>query len=72
MKNYIFKVFILAAAFMLIFAAIDAVFWELQSFKHYLIGAVIFTVLLIGFNYLDAKGWNSWKRIGRLFKKKDS
>jgi len=72
MKKYILKAFVLAVAYMLIYAALDAAFSELQSFGHYLIAAFVFAILLTGFNYLDAKEWNFWKRICRLFKKKDS
>ena len=45
----------------------NAAFSELQSFRHYLISSVLLTV----FNYLDAKGWNSWKRIGDLLRTED-
>ena len=67
MKKYILKAFVLALSYMLIYAALDAAFSELQyaafselqSFRHYLIGAFVFAILLTGFNYLDAKVWNS-------------
>ena len=52
MKKYILKAFVLALAYMLIYAALDAAFSELQSFRHYLIGAFVFAILLTGFNYL--------------------
>ena len=71
MRNYMLKAFVLAVIYMLLFAALDVVFSEPQSFGHYLIGAILFAIFLTGFNYLEANGWNSWKRIGSIFKKKD-
>ena len=43
---------------------------EIQSFREYIIHAVIVGVLVGVGAYLDDKGWNSWKKIGGLFKHK--
>ena len=56
--------------FTIIYLLLDLVIGEMQSFREYIIHAVIVGVLVGVGSYLDDKGWNSWKKIGGLFKRK--
>ena len=56
--------------FTIICLLLDLVIGEIQSFREYIIHAVIVGVLVGVGSYLDDKGWNSWKKIGGLFKRK--
>lgn len=56
--------------FTIIRLLLDLVIGEMQSFREYIIHAVIVGVLVGVGSYLDDKGWNSWKKIGGLFKRK--
>ena len=56
--------------FTIICLLLDLVIGEMQSFREYIIHAVIVGVLVGVGSYLDDKGWNSWKKIGGLFKRK--
>ena len=56
--------------FTIIYLLLDLVIGEMQSFREYIIRAVIVGVLVGVGSYLDDKGWNSWKKIGGLFKRK--
>ena len=56
--------------FTIICLLLDLVIGEMQSSREYIIHAVIVGVLVGVGSYLDDKGWNSWKKIGGLFKRK--
>ena len=71
MKNYIIRAIVSAVAFTVVYVILDIIFGHVNSFRDYAVQAVIFGVLFGLFSYLDDKGWNSWKKIGDLFKKKD-
>ena len=58
--------------FTIICLLLDLVIGEMQSFREYIIHAVIVGVLVGVGSYLDDKGWNSWKKIGGLFKRKNA
>ena len=70
MKDYIIRAIVSAAAFTIVCLLIDLVFGNMHSVREYAVQAVVFGVLFGLFVYLDDKGWNSWKKIGGLFKRK--
>ena len=70
MKKYIIRAIEFMVGFTIICLLLDLVIGEMQSFREYIIHAVIVGVLVGVGSYLDDKGWNSWKKIGGLFKRK--
>ena len=68
MKNYLVRAVVPAVAFTIVYLLLDLVFGNMHSFREYAVQAVIFGVLFGLFIYLDDKGWNSWKKVGGLFK----
>ncbi|MBP5558621.1 MAG: hypothetical protein J6X71_02530 [Bacteroidales bacterium] len=70
MKKYIIRAFVSAVAFTIVYLLLDLVFRKMHSFREYAVQAVIFGVLFGVFGFLDEKGWNSWKKVGGLFKRK--
>lgn len=70
MKKYIIRAIEFMVGFTIIYLLLDLVIGEMQSFREYIIRAVIVGVLVGVGSYLDDKGWNSWKKIGGLFKRK--
>ena len=70
MKKYIIRAIEFMVGFTIIYLLLDLVIGEMQSFREYIIHAVIVGVLVGVGSYLDDKGWNSWKKIGGLFKSK--
>lgn len=70
MKKYIIRAIEFMVGFTIIYLLLDLVIGEMQSFHEYIIRAVIVGVLVGVGSYLDDKGWNSWKKIGGLFKHK--
>ena len=70
MKNYFIRAIVSAVAYTIVYLLLDIVFGNMHSFREYAVQAVIFGVLFGLFNYLDDKGWNSWKKVGSLFKRK--
>ena len=72
MKRYFLKAIVPAIAFTVIYFLIDIVIGKNHPFSDYAIQAIIF-ILVFGLGtYLDDKGWNSWKKIRSLFKRKKS
>ena len=76
MKKYIRKALILYVGYCITFGCIDAIFRELKPLKEYAIDSFFVTAFVLvfiyfDFIYFDDKGWNSWKRIGHLFRKKN-
>ena len=71
MKKYIRKALILYVGYCITFSCIDAIFRELKPLKEYAIDSFFVTAFVLVFIYFDDKGWNSWKRIGHLFRKKN-
>ncbi len=69
MKKYILKVLFFSVAYMVFSALLDIIFHELKPMTDYLVQGVLFAILVVVLKYLDDKGWNSWERIGNLFKK---
>ena len=67
MKNYFFKAIIFALAYTLLMFLI---FEDEFSFIEYSVQALIFGVIVGLSCFFDDKGWNSWKKIGNLFKRK--
>ncbi|MBR1803678.1 MAG: hypothetical protein IJ775_02065 [Muribaculaceae bacterium] len=65
MKKYFLKAIVPAIAFTVIYFLID----KNHPFIDYAIQAIIFIVVFGLGTYLDDKGWNSWKKIGLLFKR---
>ena len=70
MKKYIIRAIEFMVGFTIIYLLLDLVIGEMQSFREYILHAVIVGVLVGVGSYLDDKGWNSWKKIGGLFKRK--
>ena len=70
MKKYFLKAIVLAIAFSVIYFLIDIAIGKNHPFLDYAIQTIIFIVVFGLGTYLDDKGWNSWKKIGSLFKRK--
>lgn len=70
MKKYIIRAIEFMVGFTVICLLLDLVTGEMLSSREYIIHAVIVGVLVGLGSYLDDKGWNSWKKIGGLFKRK--
>ena len=70
MKNYIIRAIVSAVAFTIFSLLLDLVFRNMHSFREYAVQAVIFGALFGLFSFLDDKGWNSWKKVEDLFKRK--
>ena len=70
MKKYFLKAIVPAIAFTVIYFLIDMVIGKNHLFLDYAIQAIIFIVVFGLGNYLDDKGWNSWKKVEGLFKRK--
>lgn len=70
MKNYIIKAIVSAVAYTIFYLLMDLVFRNRHSFQEYAVQAVLFGALFGLFSFLDDKGWNSWKKVGGLFKRK--
>lgn len=69
MKKYILKVLFFSVAYMVFSALLDIIFHGLKPMTDYLVQGVLFAFLVVVLKYLDDKGWNSWEKIGHLFKK---
>ena len=70
MKNYVVRAIVSAVAFTIVCLLLDLIFGNMHSVREYAIQAVVFGVLFGLFGFLDDKGWNSWKKVGSLFKRK--
>ncbi len=70
MKNYLVKAIASAVAYTVIYLLLDLIFGNMHSVREYAIQAVVFGVLFGLYSFLDDKGWNSWKKLGSLFKRK--
>ena len=69
MKRYFLKAIIPAFVFTVIYFLIDITIGKNRPFLDYAMQAIIFIVVFGLGTYLDDKGWNSWKKIGSLFKR---
>ena len=70
MKKYFVGAIIATVAFTIIYLLLDLIFGDIHSFREYAVQAVIFCVVWCLGRFLDDRGWNSWKKIGSLFKRK--
>ena len=70
MKNYSIRAIVAAVAFTIVSLLLNLVFGNMHSFLEYAVQAVIFGILFGLFGFLDDKGWNSWKKVGDLFKRR--
>ena len=70
MKKYFLKAIIPAIAFTVIYFLIDINIGRYLLFGDYAKQTIIFIVVFMLGNYIDDKGWNSWKKIRSLFKRK--
>lgn len=70
MKNYFIRAIVSAVGYTVIYLLMDFVFQNRHSVREYVAQAVIFGALFGLFSFLDDKGWNSWKKVGDLFKRK--
>ena len=70
MKNYFIRAIVSAVAYTIVYLLLDLIFGKVHSFFEYVVQAVIFGILFGLFSYLDDKGWNSWKKVADLFKRK--
>ena len=70
MKKYFIRAIVFMVGFTIAYLLLDFITGEMQSFHEYVVHAVILGVLVgVGW-YLNDKGWNSWKKVGSLFKRK--
>ena len=69
-RKYIGKALVLFVGYFIICGGLDAIFRGLKPLQEYAIAGLLFTAFVLVLNYFDDKGWNSWKRIGGLFRKK--
>ena len=69
MKNYFIRAIVSAVAYTIVYLLLDIVLGNMHSFREYAIQAICFGVLFGLFSFLDDKGWNSWKKVGGLFKR---
>ena len=72
MKKILAKSIVATITFTVVYVLIDLIFGHLHSLRDYAVQAIIFVVLFSLFGILDEKGWNSWKKIGNLFKRKNT
>ena len=72
MKKYVRIALILYVGYFITFGGFDAIFRELKPLKVYAIKSILVTSFVLVCIYLDDKGYNSWKRIGQLFRKKNN
>ncbi len=70
MKKYFLKAIVPAIAFTVIYFLIDIAIGKNHPFSDYATQIIIFIVVFGLGTYLDDKGWNSWKKVGSLFKRK--
>ncbi len=71
-RKYIRKALILYVGYFIVCGGLDAIFREIKPLEEYAINALFGTVFVLALCYFDDKGWNSWKRIGDLFRKKNN
>ena len=69
-RKYIGKALVLFVGYFIICGGLDAIFRGLKPLQEYAIAGLLFTAFVLVLDYFDDKGWNSWKRIGDLFRKK--
>ena len=70
MKKSILRAIPLSVIGILVCFALDAILGKEVSPVNYILLFVFISILLsVGF-YLDARGWNSWKKVCSLFGKK--
>jgi hypothetical protein len=69
-RKYIGKALVLYVGYFIICGGLDAIFRGLKPLQEYAIAGLLFTAFVLVLDYFDDKGWNSWKRIGGLFRKK--
>jgi hypothetical protein len=69
-RKYIGKALVLFVGYFIICGGLDAIFRGLKPLQEYAIAGLLFTAFVLVLDYFDDKGWNSWKRIGGLFRKK--
>jgi len=70
MKNYFIRAVVAAVSYTAIYLLLDLIFKNVHSVREYVTSAIIFGLLFGVGCYLEDKGWNSWKKIGNLFKRK--
>ena len=70
MKTYFLKAIVPAIAFAVIYFLIDLIIGKSHTFQDYAIQTVIFIIVFGLGTYLDDKGWNFWKKVVGLFKRK--
>ena len=70
MKKNIVGAIVATVTFTIIYLLLDLIFGDTHSFREYAVQAVIFCFVWCLGRFLDDRGWNSWKRIGDLFKRK--
>ena len=69
-RKYIGKALVLYVGYFIICGGLDAIFRGLKPLQEYAIAGLLFTAFVLVLDYFDDKGWNSWKWIGGLFRKK--
>jgi len=70
MKKYFLKAIVPAIVFTVIYFLINMVIGKDYPFSDYATQAIIFMVVFGLGTYLDDRGWNSWKKVISLFKRK--
>lgn len=72
MKNYFIRTIVFMVGFAITYLVLDLITGDLQSLREYIRQTVIVGVLVgIGW-YLNDNGRNLWKKIGGLFKRKET
>lgn len=74
MKKYFLRAIVTAVICAIIWLILNLISKDAHSFSEYAVEAaiigVISGILSVATHILDDKGWNSWKKIGGLFKRK--
>ena len=47
----------------------DAIFGDFHTWQTYLIAGLTYGIIMAASNYLSSKGWITWEKIGRMFRK---
>ena len=69
MKKYFIRAIITMVSFTFFYILLDIIFGDTRTFREYAVQTLIFGVVIGVAYFLEDKGWDSWKKIGDLFKR---
>ena len=70
MKKYFIRAIITLAFFVIFYILLDIIWGNVPTFRECAVQTLICGVAIgVGY-YMEHKGWDSWKKIGGLFKRK--